>query len=136
MAGTDYDNVIPILQSHLNAVGLGMVKVTPPPDCNDGVFKATRTEPDHPWAVFVRESVQRSAGSRPAIIPSMGGSICNDLFTDDLGLPAIWLPHSYASCSQHAPDEHVLVSVCRSALEVMTGLYWDIGSEETPVRPA
>jgi hypothetical protein len=58
----------------------------------------------------------------------MGGSICNDLFTDLLGLPAIWLPHSYTACSQHAPDEHLLMSVSRSALAVMAGLYWDLGA--------
>jgi hypothetical protein len=60
----------------------------------------------------------------------MGGSIGNDLFTDLLGLPAIWLPHSYPACSQHAPDEHVLVPVCQSAMQVMTGLYWDIGASD------
>lgn len=94
----------------------------------------TRTEPDHPWAVFVRQSVQRSTKAKPAILPSMGGSICNDIFTDDLGLPAIWLPHSYTSCSQHAPDEHVLMSVCCSALEVMAGLYWDMGEGNVPAQ--
>ncbi len=134
VAGTHYHNIIPVLQAHLNEAGFETVKVTPPPASNDGVFKATRTEPDHPWAMFVRNSLQRSTNSTPAIIPSMGGSICNDIFTDDLGLPAIWIPHSYASCSQHAPDEHVLMSVCRSALEVMVGLYWDIGDSDVAVK--
>jgi len=134
VAGTDVDNIISLLQAHLDKAGFGIVKVTPPPASNDGEFKATRTEPDHPWAMFVRNSVQRSTNSKPAIVPSMGGSICNDIFTDDLDLPAIWLPHSYTSCSQHAPDEHVLMSVCRSALDVMTGLYWDIGAGDVPPR--
>ncbi len=136
VAGTDFENVIPILQAHLDKAGLDMVKVTPPPACNNGEFKATRTEPDHPWAMFVRNSLLRTTSSRPAVVPSMGGSICNDIFTDDLGLPAIWIPHSYASCCQHAPDEHVLMSVCLSALEVMAGLYWDIGAGFFPADSA
>jgi hypothetical protein len=57
----------------------------------------------------------------------MGGSICNDIFTDILKLPTIWIPHSYASCSQHAPDEHILMRVTRAAIELMAGLYWDVG---------
>ena len=68
----------------------------PPPAVNDGRFAATRTEPDHPWAQFVAGSLQRSANVKPAIVPQMGGSICNDVFTDILGMPTIWIPHSYA----------------------------------------
>ena len=85
-----------------------------------------------PWAAFVAGSLQRSANVKPAIVPQMGGSICNDVFTDILGIPTIWIPHSYASCSQHAPDEHILMPLCRSAAEVMAGLYWDIGEGKAP----
>ena len=75
----------------------------------------------------MKASLQRSSNAKPAIVPSMGGSICNDIFTDDLGLPTIWVPHSYASWSQHWPDEHILVPLSRSALELTAGLYWDLG---------
>jgi acetylornithine deacetylase/succinyl-diaminopimelate desuccinylase-like protein len=132
VAGTRPDDIVPAVERHLSAKGHTLVKVRPPPPANDGQFAATRTEPDHPWAAFVRGSLQRSSNRKPAVIPSMGGSICNDIFTDDLGLPAIWLPHSYASCSQHWPDEHILMPLSRSALELMAGLYWDLGEGGTP----
>lgn len=136
VAGTDVADIIPALERHLRKHGHDLVKVTPPPPINDGRFAATRTEPDHPWAKFVHASLQRSSNAKPAIVPSMGGSICNDIFTDDLGLPAIWLPHSYAACSQHWPDEHILMSLSRNALELMAGLYWDIGEGRgVPRRP-
>lgn len=128
IAGTDVDNIVPALKRHLEAKGHHLVKVMPPPAVNDGAFPATRIEPDHPWAAFLTASVQRSSNQKPAIIPSMGGSICNDIFTDDLGMPAIWIPHSYASCSQHWPDEHILMGLSRSAAAVMAGVYWDIGA--------
>ena len=66
------------------------------------------------------------------MLPSIGGSVPNHVFTDLLDLPTIWIPHSYPSCSQHAPDEHVLIPTCRSGLEIMTGLYWDIGERGGP----
>ena len=132
VAGTNIEDVNAVLQRHLDDAGFTTVRVLPPPAANDGTFAATRTEPDHPWAEFVRGSVQRSTNAKPAIIPSMGGSICNDIFTDELGLPAIWIPHSYTACSQHAPDEHILMSLSKSALEMMAGLYWDIGDGHTP----
>jgi acetylornithine deacetylase/succinyl-diaminopimelate desuccinylase-like protein len=127
VAGTDADAVMPAVQRHLDAKGFTLVKVLPPPAANDGRFAATRTEPDHPWARFAAASLQRSSNTKPAIVPQTGGSICNDVFTDILGIPTLWVPHSYAACSQHAPDEHILMSLSRSAAELMAGLYWDIG---------
>ena len=127
IAGTDVDGIVPTLERHLRSHGHEHVQVLPPPAVNDGMFAATRTEPDHPWAQFVARSLQRSSNAKPAVVPSMGGSICNDIFTDDLGLPTIWIPHSYVSCSQHAPDEHILMSLSRNAIGLMAGLYWDIG---------
>jgi hypothetical protein len=37
----------------------------------------------------------------------------------------IWLPHSYAGCSQHAPNEHLLAPSAREGLGIMAGLFWD-----------
>jgi acetylornithine deacetylase/succinyl-diaminopimelate desuccinylase-like protein len=125
-AGTDADNILPALRKHLDVHGFEQVEICEPTDNNAG-FAASRTEPDHPWVQKIAASIATTDGRAPAIIPSTGGSICNDLFTDLLGLPAIWIPHSYAGCSQHAPDEHVLLSLSRSALSIMTGLYWDLG---------
>ncbi len=129
-AGTDIERIIPALRDHLDAQGFTMVVINDSPQSNGATFAAARTEPDHPWVEFVKASMQRSNNSAPVVLPSMGGSICNDLFTDLLGLPAIWIPHSYAGCSQHAPDEHILLPLCRSALRTMTGLYWDIGGPD------
>ncbi len=128
-AGTNNEQIIPALREHLDANGFEMVVINDSPESNGATFAAARTEPDHPWVEFVKASMHRSNNSPPVVLPSMGGSICNDLFTDLLGLPAIWIPHSYAGCSQHAPDEHILLPLCRSALQTMTGLYWDIGDQ-------
>jgi acetylornithine deacetylase/succinyl-diaminopimelate desuccinylase-like protein len=131
VAGTNAAQVLPALRAHLDACGFDMVEI----DQNAarfGGFAASATPPDHPWAMWARKSLERSSNAPPAVIPSMGGSICNDLFTDLLGIPALWIPHSYAGCSQHAPDEHILVPLCRSALRTMAGLYWDLGTSDIP----
>ncbi len=132
VAGTDPAVVAPALRRHLGARGFELVRVEPPPAGNAGAFPARRTEPDHPWASFVRDSMAATMGAEPAVLPSIGGSVPNHVFTDVLGLPTIWIPHSYPSCSQHAPDEHVLVSTCRSGLEVMAGVFSDIGASRGP----
>jgi len=122
------------VERHLRAKGFDRVQVADPPAANDGGFPATRTEPDNPWVIWAVDSIQRTTNIKPAVVPQMGGSICNDVFTDILGIPTLWVPHSYASCSQHAPDEHILMSVSRNALELMTGLYWDLGEPGVPMR--
>lgn len=132
IVGTDAADVIPALRRHFEKHGITEVEVHDPPAGNAGGFEASNTPPDDPWAVWVRESLERTDGHAPAVIPQMGGSICNDLFTDLLEIPAIWVPHSYTGCSQHAPDEHVLLPTSRSALALMAGLYWDLGEGATP----
>ena len=131
VAGTDVDNVLPALRAHLDRHGFGMVEIDDAAG-RFGGFAAAATPPDHPWALWARRAMEQSSNAPPAVIPSMGGSICNELFTDLLEIPALWIPHSYAGCSQHAPDEHILLPLCRSALRTMTSLYWDLGSGDVP----
>ena len=76
------------------------------------------------------DSIARTTGQAPAILPNLGGSLPNDVFSETLGLPTVWVPHSYAGCSQHAADEHLLASVARDALRLMTGLFWDLGESD------
>ena len=77
-------------------------------------------------------STSANTGRAPAILPNLGASLPNDSFADVLGLRTIWIPHSYAGCSQHAPDEHLLASIAREGLAIMAGLFWDIGEPGVP----
>ncbi|MGO8658106.1 hypothetical protein ACC771_21280, partial [Rhizobium ruizarguesonis] len=52
---------------------------------------------------------------------------------ETLDLPTIWVPHSYPGCSQHAPNEHLPLSIAREGLALMAGLYWDLGEPGVPV---
>jgi hypothetical protein len=72
-------------------------------------------------------SLERTSGKRVALLPNLGGTLPNDAFADLLGLPTIWIPHSYPGCSQHAPDEHLLGPVAREGLQMMAGMFWDLG---------
>jgi hypothetical protein len=106
-----------------------MVKIAP---AKQGNFGATRLDPDHPWVTWAARSIERTTGLRPAILPNLGGSLPNDVFSELLGLPTIWVPHSYTGCSQHAPNEHMLKPIARQGLAIMTGLYWDSGENKVP----
>ncbi len=128
VVGIDEDDIIPALRRHLDRAGFGMVKLVLPPG---EIFRATRIDPDEPWVQWAVDSLTRTSGSKPAVLPNLGGSLPNDVFTETLGLKAIWVPHSYPGCSQHAPNEHLPPALLREALGLMAGLYWDMGSGGT-----
>ena len=129
VVGVDPDDVLPALRRHLDRHGFPMVQIA---RGRDEIFMATRTDPDHPWVHWAIASIQRSTNKRPAVIPNSSGTLPNDFFSESLGLPTIWIPHSYRACSQHAPNEHLPLALAREALALMAGLYWDLGEPGTP----
>lgn len=131
VVGIAPDNILPALRRHLDRQGFSMVQVE---SARDEMFQATRLDPDDPWVQWVVASIAASSGKKPALLPNLGGSLPNDIFTDVLGLRTIWVPHSYPGCSQHAPNEHLPSALLREALGIMTGLYWDLGAGDTPQR--
>jgi len=122
VVGTRIDQVVDAVRAHLHDHGFPMVDVRAAQS-----FAASRTDFDSPWINWAAESIRQTTGKAPAILPNFGGSLPNDVFSERLGLPTIWVPHSYPGCSQHAPDEHILLSVTEEALGIMAGLFWDLG---------
>jgi hypothetical protein len=123
---------LPALRRHLDRSGFAMVQIAPS-DNED--FRATRLDPDHPWVRWVAGSMARTSGKKPAILPNLGGSLPNDIFSELLELPTVWVPHSYPACSQHAPNEHLPAALAREGLAIMAGLYWDLGEQDVPEPP-
>lgn len=129
VVGTDIDDILPALRRHLDAHGFEMVQLE---RAEKGFFAATRLAPKHPWVDWLRAEIESACGKRPAVLPNAGGSLPNDVFADTLGLPTLWVPHSYPACSQHAPDEHILAPLMREALSIMTGVFWRLGETGGP----
>ena len=132
VVGIDSQQILPALRRHLDRHGFPMVKVAA---TREEMFHATRIDPEDPWVQWAVASIAQTTGKKPALLPNLGGSLPNDIFTEVLGLRTIWVPHSYPGCSQHAPNEHLPPAVLREGLCMMTGLYWDLGAGDTP-RPA
>jgi acetylornithine deacetylase/succinyl-diaminopimelate desuccinylase-like protein len=130
VAGTDPRELLPRLRRHLDRHGFSMVSLHPR---RDEYFAATRLDPDNPWVRWAAASIQETLGVRPTILPNIGGTLPNEVFAEILGMPTLWVHHSYTACSQHAPDEHLLASVAREGLQIMAGLFWDLGEHGAPV---
>jgi acetylornithine deacetylase/succinyl-diaminopimelate desuccinylase-like protein len=120
----DGSGLLAAVRAHLDAQGFSMVEAA---KTKMEIFAATRLHPDDPWVGWALASIAATVDGKPALLPNLGGSLPNDVFADLLGLPTIWVPHSYPACCQHGPDEHLLASVSREALQIMAGLFWDLG---------
>jgi acetylornithine deacetylase/succinyl-diaminopimelate desuccinylase-like protein len=124
VVGTDATRIRAHLLAHLSAQRYADITVSEPV-----VMAATRLDPDNPWVRLALASLAQSTGVAPALLPNLGGSLPNDVFADILGLPTVWVPHSYPACSQHAPNEHVLAGLMRQGLGMTAALLWDVGAQ-------
>ena len=111
------------LRAHLDAAGFAEVAIR-----NAGVrMPASRTDPANPWVQRAAASLEQTLGRKPQLIPNSGGGLPGDVFIDHLGVPLVWIPHSYNGCKQHGPDEHLLLAPAREGIAAFAGLWWDIG---------
>ncbi|MGC5779007.1 M20 family metallopeptidase [Methylobacterium sp. NFXW15] len=127
VVGTEWQSLIDNVRAHLDAHGFPMVAVRPARGSE--VFMATRLPVEDPWVTWALGSIEASSGKAPALLPNLGGSLPNDAFSEILGLPTLWVPHSYPACQQHAPNEHLLGSQARESMAIMAGLFWDLGED-------
>ncbi|MBL0090632.1 MAG: M20 family metallopeptidase [Ideonella sp.] len=124
VVGTDASRMREHLLAHLARHGFGDITVSEPV-----IMQATRLDPDNAWVHLAMQAIEQHTGIRPALLPNLGGSLPNDVFADTLGLPTVWVPHSYPACSQHAPNEHVLAPLMREGLAMTAALLWQVGEQ-------
>jgi acetylornithine deacetylase/succinyl-diaminopimelate desuccinylase-like protein len=96
------------IQRHIEAQGIPGVELT-----EYSHYPPTRTPIDHPFVntVFGAFRAMHAEGfldAPPIIQPNLGGSLGNDIFTDTLGLPAVWVPYAQPNNGQHGPNENIL----------------------------
>ena len=125
-ADVDPTNFVPALRAHLDEQGFPQVKIKELPD---GFFPASRSDPGNPWIPFAVASITETQ-ERPIVVPNSAGGLPSDIFARNLGVPTLWIPHSYTGSCQHGPNEHILHHITREGLRIMTGLYWDLGETE------
>jgi acetylornithine deacetylase/succinyl-diaminopimelate desuccinylase-like protein len=126
VVGTDWSNLLKHVQEYLSGLGFDDVVVKV-----NAFTPATRLDLKNPWVNWVKSSIEVTTGKQVTVLPNLAGSLPNDVFADILGLPTVWVPHSYPACNQHAPNEHMLKPVAAEGLQMMAGIFWDLSEKSS-----
>jgi len=99
-----------------SGIDIRCIKSTPP----------SRTPLDHPFVPAVKQAVAQGFGREPLVVPSLGGTTPDFVFTRLLGLPSIVVPLAPYDENNHAPNESTKVSLylagIRSGLHLIEAL--------------
>jgi len=72
---------------------------------------ASRTSLDNEFVPLVKKAVAQGFGREPLVVPSLGGTTPDYVFTQILGLPSIVVPLAPYDENNHAPNESTKVSL-------------------------
>ncbi|HLF01359.1 MAG TPA: peptidase dimerization domain-containing protein, partial [Anaerolineales bacterium] len=84
-----------------------------------GGMEPSKTPLDSPFAEPIRQGIVAAQGEEPLLVPALGGSLPDYVFTKILGLPAFTVPYANADEANHAPNENMEID--RFILGIKTG---------------
>jgi len=70
---------------------------------------ASYTSPQREGYAWLKAVVDNFWGEGVRLIPILGGTLPNDIFTEDLGLASYWLPAANSHNRQHDTNEHFIL---------------------------
>lgn len=107
------DEIFAKLQAHVQRHAPG-VKII-----HQGSMDPSKTPLDSPYTEPIRQAIHAAQGEPPLLVPAMGGSLPNYVFTKTLGIPAFVVPYANADQANHAPNENLEIE--RFFMGIKTG---------------
>lgn len=84
-----------------------------------GAMDPSKTPLDSPYAATLFQAITTAQGEEPLLVPALGGSLPEYVFTKILGVPAFTVPYANADEANHAPNENIEVE--RFFMGIKTG---------------
>ncbi len=92
-----------------------------------GGMDPSRTPLDSPYTAPIRAAIAMAQGEQPLLVPAMGGSLPDYVFTKLLGVPAFGTPYANPDESNHAPNENLEVERFISGIKTGAAVMYMIG---------
>ena len=74
-----------------------------------GAMDPSKTPMDSPFAAPLLAGIAQAQGEAPLMLPAMGGSLPEYVWTKTLGVHAFVVPYANADEANHAPNENIVV---------------------------
>lgn len=72
-----------------------------------GSMDPSKTAIDHPFAAPIEAAITQAQGTPPLLVPALGGSLPDYVFTKVLQMPAFLVPYANIDERNHAPNENL-----------------------------
>lgn len=102
VADQDPDDIWLKLQRHVAQHGPGIELRR-----RAGGTAPSKTRPDLPVCQAIIAAVRRASGEEPVILPTLGASMPDHIFTKTLGLPSVGVPYANPDENNHSPNENL-----------------------------
>ena len=126
----DPDELFVLLQAHFErhspSVELVRLSSVPP----------SRTSSDNPYVALIAGAVSQATGPIPFVVPSLGSSLPNFVFTDILAIPSVLVPYANPDQNNHAANENLELRRFKDGMKICVSLMGHLGraGEAAPRR--
>lgn len=112
----DPDEVFALLQAHVERHGssVELVRLSSIPP--------SRTSLDDPYVSLIASAVTQATGQAPFVVPSLGSSLPNFVFTDILAIPSVLVPYANPDQSNHAANENLELRRFKDGMKICVSL--------------
>jgi acetylornithine deacetylase/succinyl-diaminopimelate desuccinylase-like protein len=100
-----------------------------------GGMDPSKTPLDSPYVAPLRQAILAAQGEEPLLVPAMGGSLPDYVFTKLLGIPAFTIPYANADEANHAPNENLELARFWRGIKTGAALLTSLGQMRSPVSP-
>jgi acetylornithine deacetylase/succinyl-diaminopimelate desuccinylase-like protein len=102
VANQDPDDIWRKMERHVHkhAPGINITRLGPG-------TAPSKTRPDLPACQAVIEAVRQASGADPVVLPTLGASMPDYIFTRVLGVPSIGIPYANPDENNHSPNENL-----------------------------
>jgi len=93
-----------------------------------GGMDPSKTSLDSPFTKPIRQAMYAAQGAYPLLVPAMGASIPEYVFTKTLGIPTFGVPYANADEANHAPNENMEIARFYSGIKTGAAMLAYVGA--------